>query len=185
MVCWAKSSTNDTQAETSSIVDTPTTETAIVTPEVVKSPDYCRFFTKNNNCKHGISGKSCKFTHPKTCSKFRQYGFGVGGCRKGQNCQFYHQRICNSIKNNVTCARTDCHFLHPKIKNHMNQLHNGNSPTTNRNNFLGQGAHQVWATPPQTLQFPTPQASLLNPILISLISRAILQAGQIQKHNQV
>ena len=174
-----------TQVETPS--DTPAPEIAVVTPEVVKSPNHCRFFTRSNNCKHGISGKACKFTHPKTCSKFRQYGFGVGGCRKGQNCQFYHQKICNSTKNNEVCARTDCHFLHPKIRNHIVpkiRNHHGDMspPVSNRNNFLGQRAHQVWA--PALGQPPTPQANLLNPMLISLISRAILQAGQIQNHNQ-
>ena len=32
-----------------------------------KSSTICRFFN-NGNCKHGMKGKACKYTHPKTCS---------------------------------------------------------------------------------------------------------------------
>ena len=34
------------------------------------SKKVCFHFTKYNNCKHGISGRTCKFEHPKTCQKY-------------------------------------------------------------------------------------------------------------------
>ena len=33
----------------------------------------CRFY-KNGNCKHGLRGKDCKFSHPNMCQKFTQHG---------------------------------------------------------------------------------------------------------------
>ena len=172
-------------------VEVVTITTDASTPEVVKSTNLCRFFIRSNNCKHGISGKSCRFTHPKTCSKFRQFGSGIGGCRKGTSCNYHHQKVCISVRKNVTCDRKDCHYIHPKVRINRDL----SSPRTpNRSNFLDHGAHHVWANPPkmfqplQPLQTPQPplhpQANLLNPVLINLISRAILQSGQIQRFNQ-
>ena len=74
----------------------------------------CRFFLRSR-CKHGISGKDCRFQHKKVCRKFlnngrhRQYG-----CNKGQSCDFFHVKMCYSSLNEQVCFKPDCRFLHIK-----------------------------------------------------------------------
>ena len=78
----------------------------------------CHIFTKLNNCPFGISGKGCKFHHPKICTKFLKAGNGRFGCRRGTDCKFFHQRLCRSFELGVQCNRPrgECKFMHPKIK---------------------------------------------------------------------
>ena len=39
-----------------------------------KSHKICLHFAEHNNCIHGIAGKFCPFTHPKTCNKWKRFG---------------------------------------------------------------------------------------------------------------
>ena len=77
----------------------------------------CRFY-KENNCRHGVSGKrdgTCPFEHPKACQKFITNGtHATRGCKKGTKCTSFHPKMCHSSLKEKTCYRQDCKFLHIK-----------------------------------------------------------------------
>ena len=79
-----------------------------------KKKPLCKFF-ENSRCKHGISGKDCKFRHEKVCRRFMNYGkHKQHGCNKGRNCEYFHPKMCWESLNNQTCSREKCKFSHIK-----------------------------------------------------------------------
>ena len=69
----------------------------------------CRFY-KNGNCKFGLKGKECKFTHPKMCRKYTQHGTNKQrGCNLGRKCKDFHPKMCfGSIRKGEV-------LLHPAV----------------------------------------------------------------------
>ena len=74
----------------------------------------CKFF-RRNACKYGISGKGCKFLHPRMCKKLIEHGTRQPrGCNKGRDCNFFHPVMClNSLRKNE-CFDEDCNRRHVK-----------------------------------------------------------------------
>ena len=122
-----------------------------ITNPINKSSKLCVHLTRYNNCKHGISGKNCAFTHPKVCSKWKNFGGGKGGCKKGKDCKFFHLPLCNSAKRGTECnKRETCRYIHPKNA-HPKTTYQTVSPRNDtldncRRPFLGmrQDQIQVW-----------------------------------------
>ena len=48
--------------------------------DVSSNKTVCRYFLRQE-CRHGVSGKDCKFDHPKLCYKFIRNGSKHGGCK--------------------------------------------------------------------------------------------------------
>ena len=76
---------------------------------------------KYGNCPHGMSGSkiykgvTCKFTHPKVCRRFINYGpFGSNGCHLGRNCEFFHPQICRHSFRDLCCLDKNCQRWHLK-----------------------------------------------------------------------
>ena len=103
-------------------------------PADSKSETTCRYFQKGN-CKHGMRGKECKFTHPKVCSKLTKHGTRQPrGCNKGQKCKFFHPRMCLNSLRKGECFSEDCKFNHVKgTKRHppVTPNHTGNGSQQN------------------------------------------------------
>lgn len=79
-----------------------------------KSKQICKFF-KKQSCKHGPSGKNCKYTHPKLCKKFVSHGTRKpNGCSLGKKCKFFHPQMCFESLRKGCCFRQDCKFRHVK-----------------------------------------------------------------------
>ena len=79
-----------------------------------RKPAICRFF-KNGNCKHGIKGKECNYTHPKVCIKYTQHGTRQPrGCNLGKSCQDFHPKMCINSLRKGECFSKDCRFNHIK-----------------------------------------------------------------------
>ena len=101
----------------------------------------CTHFALRNNCKFGINGKGCEFTHPKVCQRYQKSGFSSRGCRRGSTCKFFHQKICRSSERGEPCnkSRDECTFIHPRIyQQDGNQFHSQNQQ---------QRYQQAWVQP--------------------------------------
>ena len=96
-----------------------TNQTATSSPEgpedrPSKSSTVCHHF-KEGNCKHGMKGKDCKFTHPKTCNKYMQHGTRQPrGCNKGKNCNLFHPKMCMDSLRKGECFSETCELKHVK-----------------------------------------------------------------------
>ncbi|KAK3890046.1 hypothetical protein Pcinc_005961 [Petrolisthes cinctipes] len=76
----------------------------------------CRFY-KRGVCKYGISGRGCKFDHPKPCQRLIQHGpRGNQGCKSGQKCQKYHPMLCRG----ESASTKNAHTLTSMALNHNN-----------------------------------------------------------------
>ena len=88
----------------------------------------CNFF-KNNICKYGISGKGCKYSHPKMCQKLLKNGTNKRfGCLKGDKCNFFHPKMCHYSLTKKLCLKSNCEFMHTKgtkRSQHENNLPSG------------------------------------------------------------
>lgn len=94
--------------------DTQADATKISCEGSKKSPATCHFF-KKGNCKHGLKGKDCNFTHPKVCMKYTQHGSRQPrGCNLGKACNDYHPKMCISSLRKGECFSQDCRFSHVK-----------------------------------------------------------------------
>ena len=81
----------------------------------------CKFF-QHSRCKHGISGKDCKYRHEPVCGKFLRNGNkGRYGCNKGSNCSLFHPKMCWDSMNYRICKRENCKFMHIKGTNKPGQ----------------------------------------------------------------
>lgn len=79
-----------------------------------KKNTVCKFFRKGK-CQFGISGKECKFTHPKLCNKFTRHGTRQPrGCNKGKKCEYFHPTMCINSLRKSECFDEQCHFYHIK-----------------------------------------------------------------------
>lgn len=73
----------------------------------------CYFFLRNK-CKHGRSGKSCKFAHPNLCNRYLNFGTTEKGCRLGRKCKYTHPKMCYSSLETGQCLKTNCTYYHTK-----------------------------------------------------------------------
>jgi len=71
----------------------------------------CRFYLRNT-CKYGISGKGCKFSHPKICVKFMEQGFY--GCNSRKLCGKFHPKVCENSFRRMKCENVECNEIHIK-----------------------------------------------------------------------
>ena len=84
------------------------------TPMEQEKKAKCRFFLKGT-CKFGLSGKECKFEHPKVCKKFTQHGTRQPrGCKLGQSCKDYHPKMCLNSLRKGECFTESCKYNHVK-----------------------------------------------------------------------
>ena len=82
----------------------------------------------------GISGKECKFTHPKLCNKFTQHGTRQPhGCNKGKNCQYFHPTMYLNSLLKSECFNERCKLLHIKGTARKPKI---NTNLENTNTFL-------------------------------------------------
>ena len=82
----------------------------------------CQHYSKKR-CKHGISGKDCKFLHPKPCNKFMRHGTRRGrGCSLGKKCTRFHPPMCQSSIIHNQCFTFDCPLNHVKGTLRNNQF---------------------------------------------------------------
>ena len=93
------------------------------TPMEQEKKAKCRFFLKGT-CKFGLSGKECKFEHPKVCKKFTQHGTRQPrGCKLGQSCKDYHPKMCLNSLRKGECFSESCKYNHVKgTKRHPPQI---------------------------------------------------------------
>ena len=88
----------------------------------------CSFYLKGQ-CKHGISGKGCSFSHPKLCQKLMTNGTnGKRGCSKGRDCDKTHPKMCTSSLKKRECLNDKCTSYHVKGTRRQNS-----KPLENRN----------------------------------------------------
>ena len=150
--------------------------------------EVCRHFTRNNNCRFGISGKGCIFFHPKVCIKFKKGGSGRQGCQKGRNCPLFHQRICRSSLQGVSCSRPkgQCNYIHPRFQRDGNRKYVNN---IQGRAFLGAGqglnpwAHEYQSQTnlqkPKPVQSAQPQTHLkTSGVYISVIASEVVKILQ-------
>jgi len=114
----------------------------------------CRNYMKGN-CRHGISGKTggtCKYYHPKPCSKLMLHGTKAGkGCNKGKLCESFHPKMCPMSLAKRACYSNHCNLKHvrgtkriqpkdktkdPKNKEQNNHEKGGKSEPTKNQDFL-------------------------------------------------
>ena len=134
---------------------------------IPNDPPPCRFFT-NARCKHGLSGKNCKFKHEKVCKKFFNNGRDRRyGCTKGRNCELFHPKMCFNSLDHKTCTRPNCKYYHirgtdtsqrPPNTTNSRYLQQEN-PRDQRDNerqyartSVEQGANQPWEQNPNNPQ---------------------------------
>ena len=80
-----------------------------------KSKKICYFY-KQNQCKYGLKGTGCPFTHPERCKKLLAHGTDkVKGCNFGRKkCKSFHPKMCPSSITKSKCYDDKCTFLHVK-----------------------------------------------------------------------
>ena len=108
----------------------------------------CKFYLKKQ-CKHGMKGDGCDFSHPPICQKLLKFGHSNKGCR-GRGCKSIHPKMCNPSLKRKECPYKNCKFYHVKgtkyvgdIKHAIDLTDPKNDVTVppskdNNNNFLGQ-----------------------------------------------
>ena len=70
---------------------------------------------KKNQCKFGLKGKGCPFSHPVKCKKFLAHGTKQpGGCNLGKNCSNFHPKMCNTSLTKGVCFDQKCQLSHVK-----------------------------------------------------------------------
>ena len=97
-------------------------------------PKVCNHY-RNNNCRHGIRGRGCAFSHPKRCSKLMKYGTKKNqGCNLGKNCPDFHPKMCPTSIAKLECLDHKCNLCHVKgTKRRREQnLNMSNQDTTSR-----------------------------------------------------
>ena len=81
-------------------------------PRKTSEVTICKFF-KNGRCNKAKN--ECRFSHPKICHKFNQFG-PKNGINKGcdDSCEFYHPNACRNSVKDRTCSYEMCRFYHLK-----------------------------------------------------------------------
>ncbi len=78
-----------------------------------ETPPVCAHY-KKGVCRYGISGKGCRFSHPKPCSKLMNYGTkSPRGCSLGRKkCPNFHPKMCPQSIRHGECISSECKFQH-------------------------------------------------------------------------
>ena len=107
----------------------------------------CKFYMKKQ-CKHGIKGENCSFSHPHICQKLLKFGHSNKGCR-GNGCKNVHPKMCHHSLKSKECPFENCKFYHVKGtkfvgnmrqesgQTHLEQSEIPSSLYKNQNSFLG------------------------------------------------
>ena len=138
------------------------------TPMEQEKKAKCRFFLKGT-CKFGLSGKECKFEHPKVCKKFTQHGTRQPrGCKLGQSCKDYHPKMCLNSLRKGECFSESCKYNHVKgTKRHPPQI----KMNTTQSAVTSSDAHVT--APTAAMAEPESNGNFLE--LIRLMKAEILQ----------
>ena len=116
-------------------------------PEDDKQP-VCRFYLRKQ-CKHGMKGDGCAFSHPPICQKLLNFGHSKRGC-KGKGCKSIHPKMCNHSLRSKECSYKNCKFYHVKGTKYVEEVGHKPDLTDHKcdetalssedigNNFLGQ-----------------------------------------------
>ena len=91
-------STNPSASSTHPSVS-PGHQSAIQThqPDPYRPTIPCKYFL-NSRCKHGVSGKECKFKHQKTCRRWLNYGnHKKYGCTLREKCENFHPNFVGVV----------------------------------------------------------------------------------------
>ena len=74
----------------------------------------CSFYERNK-CRFGISGKGCKYFHPKMCQRLLSHGSSkLKGCNKGGKCKYFHPPMCSKSMSKRICTNLECAYMHIK-----------------------------------------------------------------------
>lgn len=65
----------------------------------------CHFYLKHQ-CKHGVKGEKCPFSHPIPC---KHHCGSLSQCKNREKCMFWHPRLC---KYKMLCRNPKCHRYH-------------------------------------------------------------------------
>ena len=97
----------------------------------------CRYF-RRGNCKHGLRGSECRYSHPQMCKKFLKHGTRQpNGCNLGKRCKQFHPLMCMDSLKKSECLNEKCTFNHIKgtrrqhklFKNNQQNMPISSSPT--------------------------------------------------------
>ena len=127
----------------------------------------CIHFTRFNNCKHGISGKSCKYEHPKTCPKYLKNGDSKYGCSAGKKCKFFHPKLCRgSLAKVKICTNVNCKYVHLKGTKRSKDFTTkpAYKITQSSKDFLGHGQRNRQLQPPPQVARQIPPQPQLAPL---------------------
>ena len=104
------------------------------TPQDGVSKDViCNFYAKGT-CKYGISGKGCKFSHPRICKKYLNYGNRhEKGC-KDKQCKFFHPKLCPLSFSKNGCDRSCTMVYHAKLVSKTKSFKSKQRPKKNITN---------------------------------------------------
>ena len=100
------------------------------------SSEVCSFL-KAGNCRHGISGKGCKYKHLPLCKKYMNYGKKDSRGCKG-NCDKLHPKLCPKSLSKKGCNDKNCSSFY-----HARRLRSSSNTTTNKtkvkfpHNYIG------------------------------------------------
>ena len=101
-----------------------------------KRTPICRFY-RNGNCKHGLKGRECNYSHPKMCRKFTQHGTNKQrGCTQGKKCKDFHPKMCFDSIQKGECYSESCRFAHVKGTKRKPPVIKNNVTHNNKNNLL-------------------------------------------------
>ena len=109
---------SNTDNNTNAVVQTNTDD------KVIGDDDHiiCSFY-KKGTCKYGVSGKGCKFFHPKLCKKFLRFGKKHSrGCNT-IDCKKFHPTVCPKSLNNQQCDKNHCTFFYHVRSAGRNAVH--------------------------------------------------------------
>lgn len=80
-------------------------------PQLESAP-ICKHY-KRNSCRYGISGKNCRYSHPRICRRLLLGGNDPRkGCSRGKHCNDYHPKMCYTTLKGKTCTNSRCNFTH-------------------------------------------------------------------------
>ena len=146
----------------------------------------CKFFAKGI-CKHGISGKNCKYDHPTMCKKFINHGKSKEGCKLDKKkCKFFHPTLCRLSLSGKHCDRKKCtsgyHLKGDAHRNHSPVLEETQSVSSNaKKDFL----EVLSAFKAEVLQEMEHMKFQISSILSPIPPQRVLQYQQLPMFNQV
>ena len=113
----------------------------------------CRFYLKKQ-CKHGMKGDGCRFSHPPICQKLLNFGHSKKGC-KGKGCKSIHPKMCNHSLKSKECPYKNCKFYHVKGTKYVEEVGHKHDQTAPKNDETVSSSEDIgdaFLGPKQSLQ---------------------------------